>query len=148
MQVVEPVESIDDAWAYLCPVQSTQAATKRRDGDRVDTALPNLCSKRPQAGVDVLDPALVPPMALGWEIDNEPRICERSGLIDKHPARLHLLVSACCFVGPEVAGKRPFELEGKSLPHDADAVDRVDQRFGIGLQNIFGHELDHSHLLQ
>ena len=128
--------------AHLRPTQSAEPAAERRDGDGTDAARPDLFCERPQAGLDVHHPALAPPVAFGREIDDVAR-GQHSRLEDEHTPRLHFLAPASGSVGLEVFGKRTFELKRDTAPHDADAVDGVDQSVGFLREDVAGPVFDH-----
>ena len=65
---------------------------------------------------------------------------------DEHPARLHFPPGAGGFVGFKIRWKIILELKRDTATHDADAVDRIDQRFRIGPQDVSGRKFDHRHL--
>ena len=146
MEIVDAAQRRFDARAHVGPIQPAEAAAERRDGDGADAAIADLFDQRLQAGVDILHPALAAPMPLGWEVDDELRIGQRPGLEHEHLARLHLLPRAGGLISLEVRRKVILELKRDAAAHDADAVDRIDQRFRVGPQDVSGREFDHRHL--
>jgi hypothetical protein len=51
------------------------------------------------------------------------------------------------FVGGEHVGVTALELQGDSFAHHSDAVDGVDKRFGVRLQQVTAAVAEHLHLL-
>ena len=80
--------------------------------------------------VDVLDACFAAPVALGGEVDYEAWAAQLGCLEDEHVPGLELVVAAGSLVGAVVLGQAA-ELQGDALAHDADGVDRVDERLSV-----------------
>jgi len=71
---------------------------------------------------------------------------QAANLVDKHLPSLDASCPGLALVGLEGARKGALELERDALAHHPLGVDRVDQRLGVGLQQISAGEFDHGHL--
>src|SRR3954470_23236875 len=95
-----------------------------------------------EAGVDVFDAALAFPMPFRRKIDDVFR-AELPGFKHEHSARLNVFSKTSCRIGLEVVRKGALELKREAAPHDADTVDRIDDGFYAGSQDVPGPEFDH-----
>ena len=143
IQVVEAAQCLLDARAHVAPFEAAEAAAERRHRDRADVALADHHREVLEPGVDILDPAVAAPMPLGREVDDVARIGELPRLEHEHAAGLDLATRAGVGVDAEVLGERLLELKRDPAPHDADAVDRVDQGLGIFGKDVAGCEANH-----
>ena len=109
--------------------------------------LANFFHQRLQAGVDILHPALAAPMPLGREVDDELRIAQQVPVSNTNI--LPGCTSSACaggFIRLEVRRESVLELKRDAAAHDADAIDRIDERFRVRLEDVAGREFDHRHL--
>src|SRR5262249_15499405 len=103
--------------------------------------------QRGKSCVNVLDPALAAPVALGREVDHPAWVRALPDLDDQHAARLYLAPLARSLIRREVLWIGALELRRDAATHDADAVHRIDQRLRVGLQDVASGDVDHeSHL--
>jgi len=59
---------------------------------------------------------------------------EKAGFEHEHPTGLHCLSRTGGLVGLEVLWESLLELQRDASAHDADAIDRVDERLGVRLK--------------
>ncbi len=130
-----PKRSLDPG-PHVPPVKTAKPAAKRRNGDRLDAPRADFIDKSGEAGVDVLHPALVPPVLLGRKIDDVFLVCQLPGFDHQHAARPQFSTLAGGLIGRKIPGPHPLKLEREAASHDADAVDRVDKDFRIRLQQV------------
>mmetsp|Transcript_43971 Transcript_43971/g.77548 ORF Transcript_43971/g.77548 Transcript_43971/m.77548 type:complete len:329 (-) Transcript_43971:1069-2055(-) len=136
-----------DAGPNIAPLQPAQATAQRRNGHRPDATRANLAHQRRQARINVLDPALALPVPLGGKVDDEAGCGQLAHLVHEHAAGLHLFALAGRLIGLEVLGPGDLELQRDATAHDAHAVDGVDDRVGIVLQDVAAGQFDHCGLL-
>jgi hypothetical protein len=136
MDLLQGCEGAFDPGPDIGPVESTEATAERRDRYRADLQALDLNDERCQTRLDVLHSTLSPPVALGREVHDVAWIYEPAGLDDQHPPRLDLLALAGLFIGAKVIGKCAAELGRDPPSHEAHAVDGVDERLGISLEDI------------
>ena len=74
-----------DMRLHLGPVQPSQTASKRRDGDGLNTVLADCLGQRFQSGFNILHSAFAPPVPLGGKVDDKAGVGQLPGLVDKHP---------------------------------------------------------------
>ena len=86
-------------------------------------------------------------MSLGWKVDDEIRSSDPPVVVHQHLARYDFLGTTGVFIEFVVRRECLLELQCNSFAHKADAVDRVDQRLGIGLQNIALSQFNHDRFL-
>ena len=103
-----------DPRSDIGPVKPAETSAERRNSNRADTRASNLRHQRLEPGLDVLDPRLAPPVALGREVDDVARIGELPGLEHKHASGLDFVLAAGRRVGLEVL--RPRSLELSAIP--------------------------------
>jgi len=72
-------------------------------------------------------------VALSRKVDDVLGVGWRIGGLNEHGSEMHLVRLACAGVPAVVIRKSLLELQGDSLTHDANAVDRIDQGLDIGL---------------
>src|SRR6185295_2807541 len=72
----------------MAPIEPSEAAAQRRDGNRTDVAAADLLDQRHETSVDVLDSARVPPVALGRKVDDVAGMDEAFEAVHHHPAGL------------------------------------------------------------
>ena len=82
-------------------------------------------------------------MALGRKVDDESRREHLVSVEDEHFARSNLVALATTSVGLEVFWKRAFELKCDAASHYTDAVDGVDQSFGVFCEDVARLVFDH-----
>src|SRR5580658_193854 len=82
-------------------------------------------------------------MAFRGKVDYVPWICELTRLEHEHPAGLHFGPLARRRVGFKVCRKHFLELQSDTSAHYANAVNCVDESFGISCQNVASLVLDH-----
>ncbi len=63
----------------------------------------------------------------------------------EHLAWLHLFARAGGFVSLEVVREVVLELKGDTAAHDANAVDRIDERLHVSPKDVSCREFDHRH---
>jgi hypothetical protein len=123
-----------DARLDLFPRQPPESRAQRRQRDRAYAAPLDLRNQGHESRIDILEARLAAPVPLRGEIDDEPRVGQLPGLEHEHPARPHLLALAGSGVGMEVRRPRLLELQRHAAAHVADAIDRIDESFGVGRQ--------------
>ena len=96
-----------------------------------------------EAGLYVLELALVLPIALGGEVDNAAGAGELRILDDEHPAWDDFAPRAGLLVLLEVVRIGALELEGDPSAHDANAVHRVDEGFSVAGEDIASSNPQH-----
>jgi hypothetical protein len=133
----------DDPGPNLSPIQASISTTERRNGDRMNAKTPYLIDERLESGLYVLHSGPATPMPLGGKVDDEARIGNESGRIYEHSTWLDLSPPCCARVRFEVARERLLELQRDPFAHETDSVDRVDQGFGICLEEVTATLLDH-----
>ncbi len=79
----------------------------------------------------------------GRKIDDVARAGKRACLEHEHVSGPNLATTASLGIDPEILGKRLLELKCDPTPHDADAVDCVDQGFGVLSEDIASREANH-----
>ena len=99
--------------------------------NRANASRADFLDQRLESGLDVLHPALAAPVSFGREVDDV-----LAGLEHEHTPGLDIPVRACRRIGLEVLRVGILELECDTAPHDANAIDRVDECLGVRLQNI------------
>jgi hypothetical protein len=67
-------------------------------------------------------------------------------LKDKHPSEFQISTPAGRFIRLEIVGEGLLELQRNPTAHDADGVDRVDERFDISVEKVAAHFLNHTAL--
>lgn len=95
--------------------------------------------ERVEALVDVHQQAVVAPVALGREVDDELWPLTRGDRLqfkDEHVAKLHAALSARSLIKDAIGGVSLLYLQCKALPYHANAVDGVYERLRLRLQNI------------
>lgn len=118
--------------------------TERRDRDRLDPQDANLLHEVVEPITDVLELRRVPPVLLGWEVQDETRGHQPANDVDL--ARHDLAGLARAQIGLEGVGKRLLELQGQPLAHHALRIHRVDERVDVGLQQVSPSRFDrHGH---
>src|SRR5690606_33540090 len=110
---------------------------------RMDAPHGDFADQGSQAGLDVVETALPAPVILGREADQVARAGERSAIEHVDLTEPQAAVPASRGVVLEVVRERLLELERDAPAHHADAVDRVHQRLGVGLQDVTCVKLDH-----
>ena len=120
-----------NAGAHNTPIQTTEAATKRWQGNGPNAVLVDHMHQ-------ILHPASMAPMwllpapvALGGKIDDVLWVGEGARPENKHGTELHLTPLASLAIGAEILRKRLLELEGNALPRHANTVDRIDEGFSV-----------------
>src|SRR5580698_285250 len=78
----------------------------------------------------------LPPMFLGWKVDNPARSGEGPILRHEHLADLDFLVFAGILIGAEVLRKRLFKHQSDPFAHHAYRIHGIHQRFGRGVEKI------------
>ena len=73
--------------------------------------------------------ARVEPVILGWKVNDVSQLGRWSVVVSESTTKLQLARIAGCFVGDEVIWEPFFEFESDTLAHDANTVDRADDRF-------------------
>src|SRR5438093_4557079 len=144
LHIVQWTQRRFNARLHLGPFQAAEAAAQRWKGDRTDAFVTNDFRERRQTCLYVFDTALAPPMPLGRKVDDVARRRELPGPEYEHPSWLHFAALACRRIGLEVLWKCVFELQCDTAPHHAYAIDGIDERFRLALQNIATSEFDHS----
>ena len=87
-------------------------------------------------------------MVLGRKIDDITGIEHLARVEHEHIPQSQFVRIASILVGREVLGELLFELQGDASPHHADAIDRVDQCFRIGFQNVaFLNDFNHGRVI-
>ena len=115
------------------PVESTESAPQRGDGNGLDIQPLDIVDQCLQSRSDIADEGLAAPMTLRGKVDDVTWIEEPPIVENEHAARLHLPGVAGRLIGFEVCRKCLFELKGNAFAHEPDAVHGVHQRLGIGL---------------
>lgn len=115
-----------DFWSDAVPVQAAETAAKGRN--RNGSNLIPACDVNQilQARADVLQPALLPPVALGGEVYDVFGVRGARGAEDKHLTRTNDLPVARRLVGIEIRWMSVLELQRQPAAHDANAVGGVD----------------------
>jgi len=137
------LEGFRDPGTYIFPAQPSESASQWRDCNRVNIVQPDFFDECAKACLDILHPTFAAPMSLRREVDDEPRICERTGLKDEHSTGLNFVSPTGCGVRFEILGEGFLELERNTAPHDADAVHRIDEGVDFFIENIAGLVLNH-----
>lgn len=78
-----------DAGPHIRPVQPPDYRFQREESRSTEFCVANDPNEIDQARVDVLYPARVSPVALGWKVDDEARVVEAVAVIDEHSAGLN-----------------------------------------------------------
>jgi hypothetical protein len=89
-----------------------------------------------ESGLDVLHTTLALPMALRREVDDIPGILEQMQVMNEHHAGTDLSSFAGGLIGREILRKGLSELQSDAAPHNAHAIDRVDQGLDVGIQDV------------
>jgi len=129
---------------YVAPVETTVAATKRRNGDRTNAETLDRRDEILQTCLDVFYAAGGSPVPLRWKVDDPARPADQAAEIDDmHLAELHLICFARGLVCAEHRRIRLLELQRDAAAHHTSGVHRVHQRLDGRLHQIAGCELDH-----
>ena len=121
------------------PGQSAEAAAKSGNGDGADPGrAPAAGGQVGETDRDVLDAGSIAPVALGGEMDNVDRIARLPlrELVDHDAPRAEAAGAAGGAVGSKDLGVSSGEREGEASAHDPDAVDGIDERFGLRGEQI------------
>src|SRR5260221_6515392 len=130
-----------DQWPNFAPVESTVAATQRRDCDRADAKPLHLGHQIHKPIADEFHARFTAPVLVGGKIDDDVRLNQPAGIEDEHTPGLHFARLAGLFVCLSVL--RPFipELQRDAFTHHPDTIDCIDDRVDIVLlQEIAAHE--------
>lgn len=95
-----------------------------------------------EAFFDVFDLGFVPPVDLGWEIDNQPAF-----YADQASAWLYRFFVTRVLVLDVIEWELVSELECKTGAHDSDAIDWVYQCVRLVFQDVSGDKVDVAHRL-
>src|ERR1700741_4378963 len=126
-----------DARTPVAPVETTVAATKRRNRDRANAETLDRRHEVLQTGLDVFDMAGGSPMPFRRKVDDPAWPADQAAEIeDVHFAELHLFGLAGGLVRAEHCRIRLLELPRDAAAHHSRSVHRVHQRFDWCLHQI------------
>jgi hypothetical protein len=103
---------------------------------------PDFLRQGGKTSINILHSTLASPVALSRKIYDVLWI-HLAGLEDKHTTWLDLISLTGGSIRFEVLGEGFLELKSEAASHDTDAVDGVDQRFGIFRDNVARLVFDH-----
>src|SRR5690606_3582644 len=99
-----------------------------------------------EAGLDVGQAGFRLPVTLGRKVDDPARIDHASSVEDEHLAQTYFARVAGAPVRIIVAREGLLELQGDTLAHHPDAVDRINDGLGARLEQVAFREGDHRRL--
>ncbi len=140
---VKPSQRCLDLDANVSPGKLAVARSKRGDGHGLDLVLDQELPEILQALGDPFHARVAPPVLFGGEVDDPAGTVQFVRLCNEHLASPDFARLASRCVQAKVVLEPLFEHQRDALAHDADGVDRVDQRLGVSLQEVALRERDH-----